>query len=82
LPTAVSTLHAILVFASSEGAEHSSKTLYYVLGGGLAVWAVLVSAVGIKRHADWPASQGALRAILAFSTVLVLGAMASAIITG
>ena len=39
-------------------ARSPSKTLFYVLGGALAVWAVLVSAVGIARHATFPPDRG------------------------
>ena len=79
----MSTLTALITFAA-ETAEHeeTSKTLFYVAGGILAVWAVLVSAVGIKRHADWPASDGVARGIMGFSALLVAFVLASAIITG
>jgi hypothetical protein len=77
----VSTLHSFIVLAA-EAAEHeTSKTLYYVLGGLAAVYAVVVSAIGIKRHETWPATEGAKRAVMAISTLVVVGAMASAIIT-
>ena len=74
-------LHAALTIAATEG-EESSKVLFYVLGGALAVWAVLVSTLGIMRRETFPGSRGSLMAILVISAVLVVGAMASAVITG
>jgi hypothetical protein len=73
-------LHALASLAAVEE-EESSKTLFYVLGGALVAWALLVSVVGIKRH-TFPGSPGAARAVMAISALLVIGAMASAVITG
>ena len=82
----MSTLASILVFAqeAAHGAaehEETSKTPFYVLGGLLAVYAVVLAAIGIKKH-DFPGSQGATRGIFAFSTLLVVAAMASSVLTG
>ena len=73
-------LHAALTLAATEG-EESSKLLFYVLGGALAAWAVLVATLGIMRHETFPGSRGALRAVMAISAVLMVCAMASAVIT-
>ena len=75
------TLATILTFAA-ETAEESepSKTPFYIAGGLLAVWAVVVSAIGITRP-NFPGSQGITRVVYAISTVLVLGAMSMAIVT-
>ena len=73
-------LHAALTLAATEG-EESSKLLFYVLGGALAAWAVLVAGLGIMRHETFPSSRGAFRGVLAISVVLMIGAMASAILT-
>ena len=70
-----------IVFASTEG-EESSKTLFYVAGGLLAVFAVVISAIGIKGIASFPRSQGQARGVIGLAALLVLAAMASAIITG
>jgi hypothetical protein len=76
-------LHAMLTFAA-EAADHeeSSKTAFYLLGGLLALWAVVVSAIGISRHEAWPATKGAARGVLGISAVLVVAAMAAAVATG
>ena len=73
-------LTALITFAAEEGAE-PSKTLFYICGGVLAIWAVVVSAIGIRSHETFPATQGAFRGVIAISTVLVVLAMASAVIT-
>lgn len=69
-------MHAMLVLA----AEESSKTAFYVAGGALAAWAVILSAIGLTRP-DFPRSDSASRGVMAFSAVLVIAAMAAAVVT-
>jgi hypothetical protein len=73
-------LATLIAFAAEEGAE-PSKTLFYVCGGLLAVWAVVVAAVGIRAHETFPSSRGLARGVMAISVLLILAAMASAVIT-
>lgn len=54
---------------------------FHVLGGLLALWALLVSFLGITRE-NFPASRQAERAVAVISTVLVAGAIGSAVVTG
>jgi hypothetical protein len=63
-------------------AEESSKTPYYVAGGALAAFAVIVSLIGIARHETFPGSKGAARAVMGLALVLVVATMASAVLTG
>jgi hypothetical protein len=63
----------------AEQAE-SSKTLFYVLGGLLAAWAVALTAYGMAR-ADFPGTESRARGVMVISAVLVAAAMAAAIIT-
>ena len=70
---------ALLVLAS-EGAE-PSKTAFYVGGGVLALWAVVVSLIGLSRP-DFPRTEGAARGVYGISTVLVLIAATTAILSG
>jgi hypothetical protein len=74
-------LHAIITFATEEAGEESSKTLFYICGGLLAVWAVVISAIGIRAHETFPPTKSAARGVMAISAVLVVLAMASAVIT-
>ena len=73
-------LTALITFAAEEGAE-PSKTLFYICGGALVVWALAVSALGIRSHESWPPTQSAARGVITVSVLLVLLAMASAVIT-
>ncbi len=72
-------MHAFLVLAAEAG-EESSKTLFYVAGGVLAIWAVALGAYGLSRP-DFPA-EGAARGIMGISAVLVVAAIATSIVTG
>ena len=75
-------LHALtIVFAAVEGEEESSKTLFYVAGGVLAAFAVIISVIGIKRIATFPSGKGQERGVLGLAALLVLAAMAAAILT-
>ena len=71
-------VHALLVLAA-EKAE-PSKTGFYVFGGALAVWAVVLGFIGLRSPA-FPGSEGAARGVMALSAVLVLAAMAAAVLT-
>ena len=53
---------------------------FHILGGVLALWALLVSFLGITRE-NFPASKTAERAVAAISALLVASAIGSAVIT-
>jgi hypothetical protein len=72
-------LGALLTFAAEEG---SSKTPYYIAGSLLALFAVVISAIGIRGHEHFPPTKGAARGVMALAAVLVLATMASAVLTG
>ena len=55
-------------------------TAFYVLGGVLAAWALIVTALGVTRP-DFPGGGGGERMVAAISVVLVVGAIGSGIIT-
>jgi hypothetical protein len=74
-------LATLLTFAAETAEAESSKTLFYILGGAAAVWAVVLFAVGM-RSPTFPGSPGAQRGVIAVSVLVVLGAMASAVLTG
>jgi hypothetical protein len=63
-------------------AEEASKTPYYVAGIALAVFAVVISAIGITRHETFPGSKAAARGVMALAALLVIATMASAVLTG
>jgi hypothetical protein len=74
-------MHALigLILAAEEEAE-PSKTAFYICGGLLAAWAVVLSGIGMTQE-TFPATVGAKRGVIAISLVLVAAAMATAVIT-
>jgi hypothetical protein len=74
-------LHATLsVLAAAEGGGHeTSKTAFYLVGGLLAAWAVLIALLGLARN--FPTNRNGERGVIAISAVLVVGAVATAVIT-
>ena len=75
-------MHALiaLIMAAEEEAE-PSKTPFYIFGGLLAVWAVVLSGIGMSQ-ASFPATVTAKRGVIALTALLMVGAMATAVITG
>jgi len=53
---------------------------FHVCGGILAIWAVLVSILGITRE-DFPTSDGSARLVSTISIALVAAAIGTAIYT-
>ena len=54
-------------------------TVFYVMGALFAVWAVIVSFLGIRKH-DFPGTKSAERLVIVISLVLFLAAVGSAVI--
>ena len=69
-----------IVFAATEG-EESSETLFYVAGALLAVFAVVISAIGISRIGTFPSGTGQARGVIGLAALLVVATMAAAIIS-
>ena len=76
--TALTTLLA----TAAEGEEESSKTLFYVAGILLTVFALAIAAIGIRGHEHFPATSGAARAVMGLCALLVAFTMAAAVLTG
>jgi hypothetical protein len=53
---------------------------FHVIGGCLALWAVLVTVLGIVKE-GFPAKAATERIVIAVSVILALAAISSAIIT-
>jgi plastocyanin len=71
---------AALHLAPILGAE-KSKVPFYIAGGLLVAWALIVSlGLGLRRT-DFPGNLAGQRAVMAISAVLVLAAVATAVIT-
>jgi hypothetical protein len=73
-------LNALISLASEVAHEEPDKTLFYIAGGVLAAYAVLLSALGLQR-ADWPNTQSAARGVMALSAVLVAATLVIAVAT-
>ena len=81
LAAAITFFADTLVFVATEAAEEeSSKTAFYILGGLAAVWAIALFSIGM-RSSTFPGSPAAQRGVIAISVVLVIGAMASSVLT-
>jgi hypothetical protein len=65
-----------LLLAASE----PSKVPFYLAGGVLAAWAVVLSAIGLTRP-SFPYNGAGARAVMGVSFVLVTVAIAMAIVT-
>jgi plastocyanin len=72
-PTGVAS--AAWVFASAP-----SKVPFYIAGGLLAGWAVLLSATGL-RHPDFPESSARARLVMLTSALLVAATATAAVLT-
>ena len=51
---------------------------FYIVGGALAAWALIVSALGVMRE-DFPSTRAATRLVGAISIVLVIGAIGTVV---
>ncbi len=74
-------LQALITLAAAAE-EETSKTAFYVAGGVLAVFAVIVAAIGIRGHETFPPTRGAARAVMGLAAILVAATMAAAVLTG
>ena len=70
----------LFAVAIEHSADHGNKTAFYVAAGIFAAWAVLVGAYGVTRE-TFPRSETGVRAVVLVSVVLMLGTLATAIIT-
>jgi plastocyanin len=72
----VAALHLVPIL----GAE-KSKVPFYIAGGALVVWALIVSlGLGLRRP-DFPGGTGGERTVIAITVVLVIAAASTAVIT-
>ena len=73
-------MFATLLFAAEVAEEEVSKAPFYISAGALV--ALLLSAVGISRHATFPPSRGVANGLILVCLVLVAAAAYTAVITG
>jgi hypothetical protein len=65
-----------LLLAASE----PSKVPFYVAGGGLALWAVVLAGIGLTRP-SFPYSDRGARGVIAISFALVVITISMAVVT-
>jgi hypothetical protein len=68
---------SLLLLAASDTA---SKAPFYICGGALAIWAVLLAAIGLSRP-EFPNNATGQRGVIGISFVLIVVAIGSAILT-
>jgi plastocyanin len=74
-------MHSLAVQLAPILAAEKSKVPFYIAGGVLVAWALIVSlALGLRRP-DFPGGQPGERAVIAISVVLVLATISSAVLT-
>ncbi len=73
-------MHSVALQLAPVIAE-KSKVPFYIAGGILVAWALIVSLVLGLRKPDFPGSQRGQRIVIAISAVLVLGAVSTAVLT-
>jgi hypothetical protein len=71
-------LLALLSLAAEEA--EPSKTAFYVGGGLLAGWAVVLGALGMTQP-DFPSNEGAARGVMGISVALTLVAIITMLVT-
>ena len=71
-------LHALIPVLAAAGEK--SKTVFYIAGGVLAAWAVVVSLVGVTRP-GFPFGPPGERAVIAVSVLLVALTITMAVVT-
>jgi hypothetical protein len=74
-------MHAALVQLAPVVAAAKSKTPFYLAGGALVAWALLVSLGLGMRQRDFPRTAMAGRLVMAVSAVLVIAAVSMAVAT-
>ncbi len=74
-------MHSLALQLTPVLAAEKSKVPFYIAGGLLVAWALLVSlGIGMRRP-DFPSSAAGQRGVVAITAVLVLGAVSTAVLT-
>jgi hypothetical protein len=69
-------MSALLITAAGE----SSKVPFYIIGGAFALYAVILSTIGIQRP-DFPANMRGQRGVMTLTAVIAVLAVGAAILT-
>jgi plastocyanin len=74
-------MHAAAVHLAPILGAEKSKVPFYIAGGLLVAWALIISLGIGMRNADFPKTLGAQRAVIAITAVLVVVTVAAAVAT-
>jgi plastocyanin len=74
-------MHTLALQLAPVLAAEKSKVPFYIAGGILVVWALVLSLGLGLRKPDFPGSLAGQRAVMAISAVLVLAAVSTAVLT-
>jgi plastocyanin len=74
-------MHTVALHLAPVLAAEKSKVPFYVAGGALVLWALLVSLGLGMRKPDFPSNLPGQRTVSAITAVLVLAAVSTAVIT-
>jgi hypothetical protein len=61
-------------------ATESSKVPFYIIGGALALYAVILATIGIQRP-SFASNMGGQRGVIAVTSVMVVLAIGAAVLT-
>jgi hypothetical protein len=71
---------ALLILAAVE--EHKpDKTAFYIADGVLVLFALAMSAIGVRGGETFPSTKGARTGVCALAALLVAATMATAVLT-
>ena len=73
-------MHTLAVQLAPVLAAEKSHTPFYIAGGLLIAWALIVSLV-LGRNGDFPKDKSGERAVIGITALLVIGAAGTAVIT-
>lgn len=74
-------MHATIVHIAPVLAAEKSKVPYYIAGGLLVAWALILSLGIGSRNPNFPSTLGGQRAVVAITVVLVLATVSMAVAT-
>jgi hypothetical protein len=66
------------IVAAADAAHERSEVPFFICGGALASYAVLISVFGFKRP-EFPATAAAARGVMSVGVLLVVAAISTAI---
>ena len=68
------------MLASLLAAAEPSKVPFYIAGGALAVWAVVLAGIGLSQP-EFPDNERGARRVMTLSFVLIVIAILAAVLT-